>query len=115
MVELGHLGDHQPDEEPALRCLASPDGGREPGVPPGGWQTPEDNKRVLRSVIRAVWPDRELKWPAFLWGWAVLRITDPYANNRLPRALRNALTHWLYRQRKPPLPQFGPPHQRRRR
>ena len=66
-------------------------------VPPGGWATPEDDERVLRSVIRAAWPDREPTWPAFHEGGAVLRITDADANNLLPRALRNALTRWRYR------------------
>ena len=35
-------------------------------VPPGGWAAPEDHERVLRSVIRAAWPDRGPTWPAFL-------------------------------------------------
>ena len=38
-------------------------------------------------------------------GGAVLRITDADVNNWLPRALRNALTHWRYRGRNPPPPQ----------
>ena len=84
-------------------------------VPPGGWAAAEDHERVLRSVIRAAWPDREATWPAFLEGGAVLRITDADANNWLPRALRNALTHWRYRRRNPPPPQPQPPHKRRRR
>ena len=50
-------------------------------VPPGGWAAPEDHERVLRSVIRAAWPDRGLTWPAFLEGGAVLGITDAEANN----------------------------------
>ena len=74
-------------------------------VPPGGWATLEDHERVLRSVIRAAWPDREPTWPAFPEGGAVLRIKDVDANNWLPRALRNALTHWRYRRRNPPPPQ----------
>ena len=37
-------------------------------VPPGGWASQEDHERVLRAVIRAVWPDREPTWPAFLEG-----------------------------------------------
>ena len=82
-------------------------------VPPGGWAAPEDHQRVLWSVIRVALPEREPTWPAFLEGGAVLRITDADANNWLPRALRNALTHWRYRRRKPPQPQ--PPHKRRRR
>ena len=52
-------------------------------APPGGWAAPEDHERVLRSVIRAAWPDREPTWPAFLEGGAVLRITDADANNWL--------------------------------
>ena len=84
-------------------------------VPPGGSAAPEDDERVLRSVIRRAWPDREPTWPAFLEGGAVLRITDADANNWLPRALRNALTHWRYRRRNPPPPQPQPPHKRRRR
>ena len=36
MVELGQLGDHQGDEEPAFRCRAPPEGRREPGGTPGG-------------------------------------------------------------------------------
>ena len=50
-------------------------------VPPGGWAAPEDHERVLRSVIRAAWPDREPTWTSFLEGGAVLRITDADANN----------------------------------
>ena len=84
-------------------------------VPPGGWAAREDHERVLRSVIRAAWPDREPTWPAFLEGGAVLRITDADANNWLPRALRSALAHWRYRRHNPPPPQPQPPHKRRRR
>ena len=84
-------------------------------VPPGGWAAREDHERVLRSVIRAAWPDRGPTWPAFLEGGAVLRITDADANNWLPRALRSALAHWRYRRRNPPPPQPQPPHKRRRR
>ena len=76
-------------------------------APPGGWAAPEDHERVLRSVIRAAWPDREPTWPAFLEGGAVLRITDADANNWLPRALRSALAHWRYR-RHNPLPPAAP-------
>ena len=36
--------------------LRRDEGNRE--VPPGGWAAPEDHVRVLRSVIRAAWPDR---------------------------------------------------------
>ena len=84
-------------------------------VPPGGWAAPEDHERVLRSVIRAAWPDRGPTWPAFLEGGAVPRITDADANNWLPRALRSALAHWRYRRRNPPPPQPQPSHKRRRR
>ena len=84
-------------------------------VPPGGWAAPEDHERVLRSVIRAAWPDREPTWPAFLEGGAMLRITDADANNWHPRALRSALAHWRYRRHNPPPPQPQPPHKRRRR
>ena len=49
--------------------------------PWGGWAAPEDHERVLKSVIRAAWPDRGPTWPAFLEGGAVLRITDADANN----------------------------------
>ena len=84
-------------------------------VPPGGWAAPEDHERVLRSVIRAAWPDREPTWPAFLEGGPVLRITDADANNWLPRALRSALAHWRYCRRNPPPPQPQPPHKRQRR
>ena len=84
-------------------------------VPPGGCAAPEDQERVLRSVIRAAWPDRVPTWPAFLKGGAVLRITDADANNWLPRALRSALAHWRYRRRNPLPPQPQPPHNRRRR
>ena len=84
-------------------------------VPLGGWAAPEDHGRVLRSVIWAAWPDRVPKWPAFLEGGAVLRITDADANKWLPRALRSALAHWRYRRRNPPAPQPQPPHKRRRR
>ena len=115
MVRLGQLGDNQGDGEPAFRCRAPPEGRREPGGTPGGWAAPEDHERVLWSVIRAAWPDREPTWPAFLEEEAVLRIMDAGANNWLPRALRNALTHWHYRRRNPPPPQPQPPHKRRRR
>ena len=84
-------------------------------VLPGGWAAPEDHERVLRSVIRAAWPDREPTWPAFLEGGAVLRITDADANNLLPRALRSPLAHWRYRRHNPPPPQPQPQHKRRRR
>ena len=84
-------------------------------VTPGGWAAPEDHERVLRSVIRAAWPDREPMWPAFLEGGAVLRVTDADANNWLPQALRSALAHWRYRRRNPPPPQPQPPHKQRRR
>ena len=84
-------------------------------VPPGGWAAPEDHERVLRSEIRAAWPDRGRTWPAFPEGGAMLRITDADANNWLPRALRSALTHWRYRRRNPPEPQPQPPHKQRRR
>ena len=84
-------------------------------VPRGGWGAPEDQEEVLLAAIRAACPDREPTWPAFLEGRAVLRITDADANNWLPRALHNALTHWRYRRRTPPLPQPQPPHKRRRR
>ena len=83
-------------------------------VPPGGVAAPEDHERVLRSVIRAVWPDREPTWPASLEGGAVLRITDADANNWLPRDLRSALAHWRYRRRNRPPPQPQPPHKRQR-
>ena len=84
-------------------------------VPPVGWAAPEDHERVLRTMIRAAWPDREPTWPALLEEGAVLRISDADANNWLPRALRNTLTHWRYRRRNPPPPQPQPPHKRRRR
>ena len=84
-------------------------------VPPGGWAAAEDHKRVLRSVIRAAWPDRGPTWPALLEGGAVLSITDADANNWLSRDLRSALAHWRYRRRNPPPPQPQPPHKRRRR
>ena len=84
-------------------------------VPLGGWAAPEDHERVLRSVIRAAWPDRGPTWPAFLEGGAMIRITDADANNWLPRALRSALAHWRYRRRNPPPRQPQPPHKRPRR
>ena len=84
-------------------------------VPPGGWAAPEDHERILRTVIRAAWPDRAPTWPAFMEEGALLRITDGDSNNWLPRALRKALTHWRYRRRNPPPPQPQPPHKRRRR
>ena len=83
--------------------------------PRGGGQPRRTMERVLRSVIRAAWPDREPTWPAFLGGGAVLRITDAYANNWLPPALRSALAHWRYRRQNPPPPQAQPPDKRRRR
>ena len=84
-------------------------------VPPGGWAAPEDHERVLRSVIRAVWPNRGPTLPAFLEGGAMLRITDADANNWLPQALRSALAHWRYRRRNQLPPQPQTPHKRRRR
>ena len=84
-------------------------------VPPGGWAAPEDHERVLWVVFPAAWPDREPTWPAFLEGGAVLRIRDVDANNWLPRALRNTLTHWRYRRQKPSPPQPQPPQKQRRR
>ena len=84
-------------------------------VPPGGGAAPEDHESVLRSVIRVAWPDRGPTWPAFLEGGEVLRITDAYANNWLPRVLRSALAHWRYRRRNPPPSQPQPPHKRQRR
>ena len=81
----------------------------------GGWAIPEDHGRVLWDVISAAWPDRELTWPTFLEGGALLRITDAEANNWLPRALRTDLTHWRYRLRNPPPPQPQPPRKRGRR
>ena len=83
-------------------------------VPPRGWAASGDHETVLRAVIRAAWPERERTWTAFLEGGAVLRNTDADANNWLPRALRNASTHWRYRRRNPPPPQPQPPHKRRR-
>ena len=92
------------------------DGGNQE-VLPRGWAAPEDHDRVLRSVIRAAWPDREPKWPAFLEGGALLCITDADANNCLPLALCSALAHWRYCRRNPPppQPQPQPPHKWRRR
>ena len=84
-------------------------------VPPVGWVAPEDHESVLRAVIWAGWPDREPTWLAFLEGGAVLRITDVEANNWLPRALRNALTHWRRGWLNPPPPQPQPSSKRRRR
>ena len=84
-------------------------------VPLGGWAALEDHERVLRAVIRVAWPDREPTWPAFLEGGAVLRITDADTTNWLPRALRNALTHWRYRWWNPQPQQPQPPHKGRRR
>ena len=101
-------------DRPFDAVLPRRDGGKQE-VPPGGWAAPEDHERVLRSVIRAAWPDREPTWPDFLEGGAVLRITDADANNWLPRALRSSLAHWRYRRHNPPLPQPQPPHKRPRR
>ena len=99
---------------PCDAVLLRTDGGNRE-VPPGGWAAPEDHERVLRSVIRAAWPNRGPTWPAFLEGGAVLRITDAEADNWLPQALRSALAHWRYRRRNPPPPQPQPLHKRRRR
>ena len=92
--------------------LLQRDGGNRE-VPPRGWAAPEDPERVLRSVIRAAWPNREPTWPAFLEGGAVLRITDADANNWLLRALGSALAHWRHCRRNPPPPQPQPRHKRR--
>ena len=115
MVELGQPGATRGmRNRPFDAVLLRRDGGKRE-VPPGGWAAPEDHERVLRSVIRAAWPDRGPTWPAFLEGGAVLGITDADANNWLPRALRSVLTHWRYRRRNPRPPQPQPPHKRRRR
>ena len=90
------------------------DGGNQE-VPPGAWAAPDNHEGVLWLVIWAAWPDREPTCPAFLDGGGVLRSTDADANNWLPRALRNALTHWRYHRQNPPPPQPQPPHKRRRR
>ena len=74
-----------------------------------------DHEGVLRAVILAGWPDRELRWPAFLEGEVVLRVTDTEANVWLPRALRAALLHWHYCSRNPPPPQPQPLQKRKRR
>ena len=92
---------------PLDAVLLRRDGGNRE-VPPGGWAAPEDHERVLRSVIWAVWPDREPTLPASLDGGAVLRITDADSNNWLPQALRSALAHWRYRRHNPPPPQPHP-------
>ena len=99
---------------PVDAVLLRRDGGNQE-VPPRGWAAPEDHERILRSVIRAAWPDRGPTWPAFLEGGAVLHITDADANNWLPRALRSALAHWRHRRRNPSPPQPQPPHKQRRR
>ena len=112
VAELGLLGDHQGDEELVFPCLAPLEGRRDPRGAPRGVGGPRE---VLRTAIRAAWPDREPAWLAFLEGGAVLRITDVDASNWVPRALRNALTHWRYRRQNPPPPQPQPPHKRRRR
>ena len=112
MVELGQLRGMR--NQPFDAVLLRRDGGNRE-VPLGGWGASEDHERVLWAAISAAWPDREPTWPAFLEGGAVLRITDAGANNWLPRALRNALTHWRYRRRYPPPPKPQPPHNRRRR
>ena len=74
----------------------------------GGERTPREGEGEGPQV-------RELTWPAFLEGGAVLRITDADANIWLPRALRSALAHWRYRRRSPPPQQPQPPHKQRRR
>ena len=115
MAELGLLGDHRGmRNRPFDAVLLRRDGGNRQ-VPPGGWAAPVDHERVLRTVIRAAWPYREPTRPAFLEGGAVLDVTDADAHNWLPRALRNALTHWRYRRRNSPQPQPQPPNKRRRR
>ena len=78
---------------PALEAVLLRRDGAKREVPLGGWAAPEDLQRVLRASIQAAWPDRELMWPAFLKGGAVLRIRDADVNNWLLRALCNALTH----------------------
>ena len=104
MAKLGLLGDLQGDAVLLRRD------GRNWEVLPGGRGGLEDHQRVLRAVIRAAWPDREPKWPAFLEGGAAVRITDMDANIWLAWALRNALTNWRYRRRNPQPPQPQPPH-----
>ena len=84
-------------------------------VPPRGWVAQGDHERVLRAVIPAGWPDRELGWPAFLEGGAVLRVTEAKADVWLPRALHAALIHWRYRPTNPPPPRPEPPQKRTRR
>ena len=69
MAERGLLGDHQGDEEPVFRCRAPPEGRGEQGGARRGVGGPERaHESVLRAVIWAGWPDRELTWPAFLEG-----------------------------------------------
>ena len=92
-----------------MPCSSGGMGGNQE-VPPGGRAAPEDNERILQTMIRAAWPNRAPTWPAFLEGGAVPRITDADVKNWLPRALRNALTHWRYRRRNPPPRQPQPPH-----
>ena len=115
MVELGLLGDHKGDEEPALRCRAPSEGRREPGGTSGGVGDPRGPQEGPPVSDPGRWPDREPTLPAVLEGGAVLCITDADANNWLFRAMRNALTHWRYRRQNPPPSKPQPPHKQRRR
>ena len=112
MAELGLLRGMR--NRPFDAVLLQREGGN-PEVRPGGWAAQEDHERVLWAVGRARRPAREPKWPAFLEGGAVLRITVAEADNWLPWALGTALTHWRYCRRNRPPPQPQPPHRRRRR
>ena len=98
---------------PFQTVLLRRDGGNQE-LAPGGWMAREDHKRVFRDVIWAGRPDRGPEWPAFLEGWAVLRVTNAEANVWVPQALRTALGHKRYRPRNQPPPQSQPPSKRRR-
>ena len=115
MAELGQLGDHQGDEIPVLRCRAPPEGRGEPGSTPGGVGGPKGTRGGPPGRDSGSVAQQRPDVAGLPKGGAVLRITDADANNWLPRALRNALTHWRYRRRNPPPPHLQPPHKRRRR
>ena len=114
MIALGQLGNHQGDEEPAFGCRAPAEGWGEPAGTTGGVGGPGGPREGPPISDPGGVARQRADVAGLPGGGAVLRITDADANNWLPRALRNALTHWRYRQRNPPPPQPQPPHRRRR-
>ena len=108
MTELGLLGDHQGDEEPALQCRAPPEGRGEPGGASGGLGGPGGPRQDPPDSDSGSVAQQGADVVSFPGGGVVLRTTDEDAHNWLPRALRNAIADWRYRRRDPPPPQPHP-------